>query len=329
MASASEPHAQSVAGYDRLDVRADHRADLLAASVWYPVGTPTYRGLIGDNPVFRGTPVFVGAGIAEGRHPLVLLSHGSGGNMDSLGWLASGLVEDGAMVLAVNHPGSTSGDSSPRRSLRLAERAADLGAALDALLADPAFAPFVDPGRIAALGFSLGGATALNLAGMRLDADAYADYCEALDGRALDCLFFARGGVDLRALPASFEADMRDPRITSAIAVDPAFTYAASGESLAAMTLPVLLISLGDGEDRLPAGDVGPDGSDLTGKLPDVRHEVIAPASHFTFLAPCKPAGSAILAEEAEDPVCDDPPGTRREQVHRAIVDRVAAFLGL
>ena len=165
--------ADPLAGYDRLTVAAAHRTAPVAASLWYPAGTPTYRGLVGDNPVFKGTYALVGATIAEGRHPLIVLSHGSGGNMDGLGWLSSGLAQRGAMVLAVNHPGSTSGDSSPRRSIRLDERAADLRAALDTLLSDQAFAPFIDPTRITSFGFSLGGATALNLAGIRMDRGLY------------------------------------------------------------------------------------------------------------------------------------------------------------
>ncbi|MFC7421186.1 hypothetical protein ACFQNF_15090 [Iodobacter arcticus] len=43
-----------------------------------------------------------------------------------LAWLASALAQRGVLVLAVNHPGSMSGDSSPRQSLLLDERAADL-----------------------------------------------------------------------------------------------------------------------------------------------------------------------------------------------------------
>src|SRR5919201_3965908 len=98
--------ADPIAGYDRFEIAAPHRAAPIAGSVWYPVGTPTYRGLIGDNAVFEGTPAYVGAAIADGRFPLVLLSHGSGGNMDNLSWLSSRLALRGAMVLAVNHPGS-------------------------------------------------------------------------------------------------------------------------------------------------------------------------------------------------------------------------------
>ena len=321
-AAAAEP----IAGYDRLTVTAAHRPEPLAASVWYPVGTPTYRGLIGDNAVFKGTPAYVGAAVADGKYPLFVLSHGSGGNMDTISWLSSRLALHGAMVLAVNHPGSTSGDSSPRRSLRLDERAADLRAALDQLLADPTFAPHVDQSRIISLGFSLGGATALNLAGLQFDRQAYADYCRERGDAAADCVFFAKGGVDLGNLPEGFAADMRDPRIDAAVAIDPGFTYAATDDSVTATTTPVLLINLGE-ETRFSAADVSAKGSDLVERLPNARYAVVAPGHHFTFLAECKPEGPAILIEEADDPVCDDPEGTDRARAHEAIFEAIADFL--
>jgi predicted dienelactone hydrolase len=319
---ASPAVADPLAGYDRFTVVAAHRAAPVAASLWYPAGTPTNRGLVGDNPVFKGTYALVGATIAEGRHPLVVLSHGSGGNMDGLSWLSSGLALRGAMVLAVNHPGSTSGDSSPRRSIRLDERAADLRAAFDTLLSDPAFAPFIDPTRITSFGFSLGGTTALNLAGIRMDRGLYGRYCRERADQA-DCRFFTKGGVNIDSLPAAIEADMRDPRIGAAVVVDPGMTYGFTDRSIMAATLPVLVINLG-GAERWKAADVTASGSNLVPRLPDVRYEAIAPANYFTFLAECKPAGRALLAEERDDPVCDDPEGTDRALVHARILDRWA-----
>jgi len=317
-----------LAGMDRLDMKLPHRGQAVAAAIWYPASGPTYRGMVGDNAVFRGTKVHIGAPIAEGRHPLVLFSHGSGGNMDNAAWLFSALAERGAMVLAVNHPGSTSGDSSPRRSVWLDERARDLSAALDALLQEAPFAAHIDRSRIVSLGFSLGGATSLGLAGMRFDRGAYRRFCDRMGDAAQDCLFFAKGAVDLAKLPDGFAADTRDTRVTAAIAIDPGFSYAAAPDSITAITMPVLLINLGFAE-RFAAADVGPHGSNLVARLTDVTYREIGPAHHFTFLAECKPEGAGLLAEEKDDPVCDDPAGTDRADVHRRIVEAVAAFLKL
>lgn len=319
--------AEPLAGYDRFDLASTHRSAPIAASLWYPVGTPTYRGLIGDNPVFQGTYAYVGAAMAPGRHPLVLLSHGSGGNMDGLGWLSSRLALKGAIVLAVNHQGSTSGDSSPRRSVRLSERADDLKEALDHVLADPQISARIYPDRIVTLGFSLGGATALDLAGARNDKALYKTYCERFPDAA-DCAFFRKGGVDTANMPDAFVGDMRDRRVRAAIAIDPGMTWAMTPESVRAMDLPVLLINLG-GESLWKAIDVSAGGSGLAENLPKAEYSRIGPASHFTFLGLCKPDGARLLAEEQDDPVCTDPEGADRTKVHEAVAERIVRFLGL
>ncbi|MGD1883328.1 MAG: alpha/beta hydrolase family protein [Paracoccaceae bacterium] len=318
--------ADMLPGYDRFDLTADHRARPVAASIWYPAANPTYRAPVGDGPIFDPTFAFIGPAIAEGEHPLVLLSHGSGGNADSLGWLTSGLVANGAIVLAVNHPGSTSGDSSPRRSVDLKARANDLTAALDMILADPAFAPFIDPHRIGVVGFSLGGATALGLAGVRFDGATQDTNCST-GPDAADCVFFRLGGVRFADYPG-FEADARDPRISRAVIVDPGFGGAADPETLHGALAEITLINLGDA-DRLGAADVGPNGNDLANRLPDASYVEIAPGNHFTFLGTCKPDAAVLLEEEQDDPICTDPDGTDRAAAHVQLIDAIASGLDL
>ena len=314
-------------GYERLAVESAERPALLSAMLWYPAKTRSYRGIVGGNTVFEGTSGLMGARIADGKFPLFLFSHGSGGNMDNSAWLMAALAERGAMVLAVNHPGSTTGDSSPRASAFLDRRAGDLSAALDIVLADPILGSHIDLSAVTAMGFSLGGGTALNLAGLRFDAAEYADYCGANPEHA-DCIFLSKGNVDLAHLPTGFSADARDERVSRAIAIDPGFTYAATEGSIDAAKLPVLVINLG-AENLMGAGDVSAAGSNLVARLPDAERVVIAPAHHFTFLAECTPDGAALLAEEQDDPVCNDPQGADRADVHAQIVDAIAKFAGL
>lgn len=318
--------AETLPGFDRFDLTAAHRARPVAVAIWYPAAWPSYRGRIGDGPIFAPSTVFMAPAVEEGRHPLVLLSHGSGGNAETLGWLAEGLVERGAIVLAVDHPGSTSGDSSARRSLDLGARAGDLGAALDRVLTNPDFAPFVDTARIGAVGFSLGGTTALGLAGVRLDGKVQAERC-ATGPDAPDCGFFRRGGADFAAAPG-FGADARNPMVSRVVAIDPGFGGSATTESAASVTIPVHLINLGT-DTRLAAVDVGPSGNDLSGRIKGATYAVMAPASHFTFLAPCKPGAEAMLEEEGEDPICTDPAGADRRKVHEALIADIAGALGL
>ena len=318
--------AEMLPGYDRFDLMAAHRSRPIAASVWYPAANATYPALVGDGPIFDPTRAFVGAAIAPGQHPLVLISHGSGGNADALGWLSAGLVARGAIVLAVNHPGSTSGDSSPRRSIDLGARAKDLAAALDMVLSDPAFSPFIDQSRVSVVGFSLGGTSALGLAGLRFDGKAQDLRCTT-GPDAADCGFFLRGGVSFAGSPG-FAADARDPRIAHAIAIDPGFGGAVEAQSLNDITAGITLINLGEAH-RLGAVDVGPTGNDLARRLSGATYTVIAPANHFTFLGTCKPGAETMLEDEGEDAICSDPEGTVRKDIHTRLLEVVAKSLGL
>jgi predicted dienelactone hydrolase len=319
--------ADPLPGFDRVTVTAAHRPSAMEARIWYPAGSETYPTALGANPAFLGTKVQVGPIPVPGAHPLVILSHGSGGNIDGLGWLAEGLVAKGAVVAGLNHPRSTSGDSNPRAMPLVSTRTADLAALIDTLVADPVFGPIIDDTRITALGFSLGGGTVLAAGGARLNRDAYAAYCDRVGERATDCVFMRKGGVDLHNLPPEWEADMRVPAISSVIAVDPGFGYAMTDASLAAMPVKVHLVNLGDAPP--PAINAGPDGSNLAARIPGATYTNIAPGWHFSFLGLCTPEAPALLAEEGEDPICDDPEGADRAVVHARIIADIAASLGL
>jgi predicted dienelactone hydrolase len=320
--------ADPLPGFDHLGVDAPHRPRPLEASIWYPAASETYTAPIGANPAFTGTMVQVGPAIAEGKHPLVIISHGSGGNIENLGWLAEGLVAKGMIVAGVNHPGATSGDSSPRQLPNIIDRTQDIAALIQTLTVDPAFGPAIDPGQITALGFSLGGATVLAAGGARFDADAFATYCDRYGKDASECVFFALGGGDPRALPASFKADMTVPGLAGVIAIDPALGHVMTDDSLTRLPR-VHLVKMGAGDVVPPARDIGPDGSDVAARIPGSTYTNITPGWHFSFLGLCTPDAPARLKAEGEDPICDDPEGADRAAVHDKIIADIAAALGL
>lgn len=153
-------------------------------------------------------------------------------------------------MLGVNNLVSTSGDSSPRRAIRAWDRTADISAALDAILANPTFGSQVDASRISVLGFSTGGGTALQVAGARPGQAQYTQYCATVGDHGVDCRYFARGGVNVNALPPEWENDARDPGISAAIAIDPAYTWAMTPDSIATLIAPTLLINLSAPDTR-------------------------------------------------------------------------------
>jgi len=192
-------------GYIETTLKTSHRtadeADI-PLFLWYPVADPNASPeLFAQNALFYGFHAIPSATPSDGPHPVVLLSHGSGGNAPQLGWLARDLALRGFVVLGVNHPGTTSGDSDPHRTPHFWNRTQDLKTALDWLLATPPAGINPDPDKIASLGFSLGGHTALALAGAQVSKSAFIAYCEEFADK-YDCGWMNAAGVDFAAIDA-------------------------------------------------------------------------------------------------------------------------------
>jgi predicted dienelactone hydrolase len=306
--------------------------DGIQAVIWYPAAPGGAPEIFAHNPVFTGVAGVGRAELLPGTYPLILASHGLGGHYRSLFWLTAGLAEKGAIVVAVNHPGSTFGDLEMPRGMKHWTRVEDLANAMAAVLADPEIGPSIDRSRIMATGFSYGGWTALSAGGLRGNLAGYADHCAKVGKASSHCADLAKWGFDFNYIdPKEWDASYRLPVVSRVAAIDPGLTWGI--DDVAGLKVPALLIGLGDRADRLVATDTSGAGSGLATRLlamrSDAREVVIAPAWHFTALLACTDKGAAILKEEGDDPVCTDPSGTDRAEVHARIVDEVAAFFGL
>lgn len=320
--------AQDAVGVSEISINASHRQVPLSVHLWYPAldgGTAT---LVGDNALFAGVRARRDAPAAQGLHPLVLLSHGSGGNAANLSWIATRLAANGFIVAAPNHPGSTSGDSRQADTIKVWNRPLDLTAVLDGLAADLLWKARIDTSAISALGFSLGGHTVLASAGAQVAAAAYARYCDTPQAPGLivsDCAWFARAGIDLHKIDeARFNASYRDPRIASVLAVDPALAQAFDRPSLAAMNLPVTIINLGQPGAIPPAVAA----RHVADAIQGASYRTVPDAIHFSFLGTCKPNGKDILKAEGEtDPLCEDGGGRSREAIHEELARMILLAL--
>ena len=330
VAFGAEVHCGEVPGFERVALDMPHRETVVQGAIWYPAGVGGEPRQVGENSVFVGVPVLEGAAVAEGRHPVVLFSHGLGGRFETIAWLPAGLAARGAIVVSPNHPGSTWSDFNVRRAVKHWTRVQDLKIALDWLLNSPHWMHGVDGSRIAAVGFSYGGWTVLSMGGATGNLAGYAAYCDKNGARAADCRLLARAGIEPRALDAGrWNASYKDGRVGVVAAIDPAVLHGLGSGNVEHLVDDVLLVGLGTGTDRYPPVDFGPSGSGFSALLPRAATAVVAPARHFTALGACKPRGAAILRQEGDDPLCDDPKGTDRHAVHRRIVDLVADHLDL
>jgi predicted dienelactone hydrolase len=322
------PAAADPAGYGAMSFEAPHHGRRVVGAIWYPAGGPGRTVLFADSKVFKGVIVNEEAPVRKGVHPLVVLSHGMGGNIRSLAWLGSALAERGAIVISVNHPNTTTGDVNLASGMRHWTRAQDLSLALDTLSADPRFSAHLDKTRVMAAGFSYGGWTALSMGGLTGNLTGYVEHCRSHGEASAICPQVLRPDVNLPAFPeAAWNASYADPRITHVVAIEPGLIWGLDPNAAAGLVNPVRLIGLGAGTDRMLATDF--DLSGLAALLPAAKVDRLAPANHFTALPLCTAMGEAILIEERDDAVCTDPPGTDRAAVQRQIVNLIAADLKL
>lgn len=311
-------------GVRTLSVFAPERDHGLKVIVWYPAGAGGTPTMVGDNRLFKGAAALGDAPIAEGRFPLVLLSHGSGGRIDGMNWLATALAEAGFVVAGPNHPGTTSGDSTPAATPKLWERTADLSALIDRFSTDAEWSRAIEPARIGVVGFSLGGAAALEIAGARADLEAYARYCDRYG--KWDCAWFSGGRgyvddkpvavekVDLRKLDkVRFEQSNRDARVRTAVLVDPGLAQAYVAESLKAIDIPLSFINLGSA-GTIPEAVIS---DRLAALVPQATYATVAEAVHFSFLPECKEGSAELLTSLGEvDPICEDTGRRPRADIH-------------
>jgi predicted dienelactone hydrolase len=293
--------------------------------IWYPA-TPGGRAItVGGNGVFYGTPAGRNAPHQSGRFPAVIISHGAGGNAGQFGWIASVLARAGFVVILPNHPGTTTGNASAEAAVRVWERPADVSAVLDEVTGGAETYPYIDPERISVLGFSAGGYTAMALSGARVDPDRLARFCDGSDHGMSDCAYLAHFGIDLHSFDLSPAGqDLRDPRIQSAVIVDPGIVATLTEDSLTKIDIPMLVINLGD-QGAIPSGV---DASHAAPLIPQARYRLDPDATHFSFLAECKPAGPRILEKEGEpDPLCDDAGGRSRADIHAELSVMIVGYL--
>ncbi len=316
-------------GLNLFSIAAPHHGRNMDMAVMYPSQSGTARPF-GENAVFYGVPVHDYAEVVPGKYPVIVLSHGWGGNFARLGWLSSGLAEKGAIIIAVNHPNSTTGELNNLEALNHWTRAQDLKAALDYVMKDPTLAPYIDTSRIYAAGFSYGGWTALSLGGLRGSHAGISKLCSEGETKSTHCADILRAGIKIEDIDvAKWESSYKDPRIAAVAAIDPALTFGLKTTDTTALNVPVLMIGLGEGKSRLYATDTSATGSNFEILIPKANTEVLTPATHFSALGLCKPKGAAILVDEKDDPVCTDPQGSDRKKITRRIIDLIAQHFAL
>lgn len=328
LTSAGAANAADSIGFRNIVLPAAEAGRTLDVALWYPTSVDQPQILKHANAAFFGFSVIADAPPVPGRHPLVILSHGFGGNWNNQAWLAVELVRQGYVVAAPNHPGTTSRDQNMEVGRELWQRPRDLSQVIDWLTHDPVWSSLLSPDRIAVIGHSLGGWTAIEIAGGRMDAVRVETDCAQQAALASCKVYQKLGAGQDPASRAALGQDLRDAQVKAVVSLDLGLARGFDPASLASIDVPVLMIGAGTDTAGIPASL---ESHYLADQLPAAftRYVEIADAAHFSFLPVCKPGAGAMIEQETpgDGIVCDDGAGRDRTAIHRQVADLVIKFL--
>ena len=299
----------------------------LEVALWYPASSAGTLTPVGENAAFYGEAVLPDAAPTSTPHPLLLLSHGYGGNWRNLNWLARAMAAQGYVVAAPNHPGTTTENRAAQDAQQLWRRSQDLNQVLDAVLKNSHWAGEIDPSRIAAVGHSLGGWTVMQLAGARFSASAFMRDCQNHPYFS-DCQLVDTLGIADRKNSALLEADRREPRIKAVVSLDLGLARGFTPASLAAINLPVLVLSAQEDSPELPASlESGYLAQHIAPRWVDFQR--VKGATHFSFMQRCKPDATVLIEKHSpgDGIICRDEGDLSRSAIHQAVLDRIIPFL--
>ncbi len=298
-------------------------------SAWYPTDDPVSAVATGPRDLFRSAPGAWGGEVSGTQHrwPVVLLSHGTGGEARGLDWLGSSrLAASGYICLGVSHHGNCAGEPYlAEGSACWWERARDLTVLLDHLSKAPRWRGQLDLEQVFAAGFSLGGYTVLALAGTRTSMARFLKWLEATPKMGAGPREFPDLGDQIARLHetspvfrASWErasADYTDPRVRAVAAFAPAPPVRGfEPASVGALTLPVGIMV--GGADREAPADLCSEW--LVRQNPNFRLALLGKSvGHYVFLNEATEYGRLEAPE-----ICVDAPDVNRADIH----DRAAGF---
>jgi len=281
--------------------------------VWYPTSQVSRPTRFGPYTL----DVAPGAPPAGGRHRLVMISHGTGGDPLSHAQLGMALARQGYVAAAPRHAKDNSRDWSGVGTYEVwYGRPRQISEGIDALLADRTLGTVIDSDRIAVIGHSAGGYTALALVGGRADMDRARSHCRQHPD---DGFCQVRRPDQTRvAAPSARIPDSRDARIKAAIAMAPPGILL-DPVSLAKVGVPVRIYAA-ELDAVVPAGYHAEPLRETIKPTPEFV--LVRGAGHYSFVEPFPEAVKKQVGEAATDP-----PGFDRARFQEKLRREIVEFL--
>jgi predicted dienelactone hydrolase len=269
-------------------------------------GTPFKIFMSSNLHLYKDAP-WVGDGM---RHPLVMFSHGAGGNGSLYAWFGEYLASHGYIVAMLYHYRANTYDSSALYVRnRLWQRPRDISLDLTHLLQDKVWGPRIDPQQIGVAGHSQGGFTSLWIGGAMVNPDRFLQFQRGWKNNEMVPAYL-RGQMSVDAEPAR---DVRDDRVKAAFAMAPGDLegFGMDEAGLAQMKIPAYLI-VGAADSTTPAKE----NAEFAAKyVPQAKLDVLpGQVNHEIFTNECDALGRDNYPE-----TCNDAPGVDRAKLHNYI----------
>ncbi len=297
----------------------------IAWSAWYPAEDIDERKRSSGQFFESGDVIWNAALVPKKKLPVVLLSHGTGGTAESLGWLARALADEGFVVLGANHHGNTGLEPHLAEGfLCWWERATDLSVLLSSIGTSGFFANKLDFSQVSAVGFSLGGYTVMALLGAQTSLEEFEIWRRENEITAGGPKEFPDAADSIPTLMETSEAfraswarhghDYSDVRIKSVIAIAPAPPIRSFVPlSIAELQLPVIILT-GGADNEAPSEHC----ADWLVSLNDrfQHHELGRHVGHYTFLE--FPSDKSLIGKVD---IFSDHESVNRSKVHEQAAD--------
>jgi predicted dienelactone hydrolase len=291
----------SFTGYRSVELRGEPGSAAFPMMVMYPAsvrGKVEEADIDSSNVLKDAAPE--GDTPQEKPFPLVVISHGSGGTPLLYRTLARHLANNGFVVGIPEHPYNNRNDNSLAGTVEnLVNRPRHIRSAIDWFFENKAFSPFLKSDAVAIIGHSMGGYTALALAGGIPTPLPR----EAEDGHV--------SHIDVKP----------DPRVKTLVLLAPAAVWFGARGALSKVTIPILML-VGEKDKHTPYERHARLVLDGVPDKTKIQCKVVENAGHFSFLSPFP---QHMIKESF--PPSQDPPGFDRVRFHHAMNAEILDFL--
>lgn len=273
-------------GSKEIQIRDESKDINFNVLVQYPTNEPSMPTAFGSYTM----DVCINAKLLEGEFPLVIISHGNGGSHILYRTISTHLAKNGYIVAMVEHYGNNRNNNEfENTEENLILRPKHISLTIDKLLSDSFFSNHIIKDKIAVIGHSMGGYTALALAGG---------------------IPRTREGKIIKTTP--------DQRVKAVVLLAPGAGWFLNG--LDNVTIPILMLTA-EHDPITPAWNAEFVLQSISDKSL-VTYRQIENAGHFSFLSPFPES-----MKSAKFLPSTDPEGFDREEFHAQLPKEILAYL--